>query len=180
MRAVEQLTELLAKSEQMVSFSGAGISTQSGIPDYRGPQGVWKTRQPVYFDEFMASEEKRVEYWDFKLESFEQFRAAKPNAAHAAIVELEKRGKVVAIVTQNIDGLHQAAGSRRVLELHGDCRRLRCAACGAAWQPTGDGLFRRGGGDGSSWAAARVRPGRGPRARQARAPAPPRARARGR
>ena len=135
MSEIEQLTELLRASERMLIFTGAGISTQSGIPDYRGPQGVWKTRQPVYFDEFLASEEKRVEYWDFKLESFAQFRAARPNAAHAAIVDLEERAKVEAIVTQNIDGLHQDSGSRNVIEMHGTDRWVDCLDCHERYDP---------------------------------------------
>jgi NAD-dependent deacetylase len=135
MNQIEELARLLRDSRRMLIFTGAGISTQSGIPDYRGPQGVWKTRQPVYFDEFLGSEEKRVEYWDFKLESFEQFQAARPNAAHAAIADLEARGKVEAVVTQNIDGLHQDAGSKNVIEMHGTDRFVDCLSCFKRYQP---------------------------------------------
>src|SRR5438128_7755796 len=105
------LTRLLGRAQRMLVFTGAGISTGSGIPDFRGPQGVWKRRQPVYYDEFLASEAKRVEYWDYKAEGHEAFASAAPNAAHRAIVALERLDRVEAIVTQNIDGLHQAAGS---------------------------------------------------------------------
>ena len=112
-------------------FSGAGISTGSGIPDFRGPNGVWKKRAPVYYDEFLASEEKRVEYWDYKLEAWEQFSAARPNATHAAVVELEQQARLLSVVTQNIDGLHQAAGSNpeRVIEVHGTNRFVECVKC---------------------------------------------------
>jgi NAD-dependent deacetylase len=130
MDQIDELARLLRSSECMLIFTGAGISTESGIPDYRGPQGVWKTRQPVYFHEFLASEEKRIEYWEFKLESWEQFRAAQPNAAHAAIAHLEARGQVEAVVTQNIDGLHQEAGCKNVIEMHGTDRAVSCLECG--------------------------------------------------
>src|SRR5215475_1451368 len=105
------LIDLLKKAEKILVFTGAGISTGSGIPDFRGPQGVWKTRQPVYFNEFLASEEKRVEYWQYKCEYYDLFMTARPNATHEAIAQLERLGRVQAVVTQNIDGLHQLAGS---------------------------------------------------------------------
>jgi NAD-dependent deacetylase len=136
MTQIDELTRLLRASEGMLIFTGAGISTQSGIPDYRGPQGVWKTRQPVYFNEFLADEDKRIEYWEFKLESWEQFRAARPNATHAAIADLEARGRVQAVVTQNIDGLHQEAGSKNVIEMHGTDRLVSCLECHARYETT--------------------------------------------
>src|SRR5438046_5309822 len=107
----DRLVDFLRASRKALIFTGAGISTGSGIPDFRGPQGVWKRRQPVYYEDFLASETKRVAYWDYKAEGWPGFRAARPNAAHAAIAELERMGRVEAVVTQNIDGLHQAAGS---------------------------------------------------------------------
>ena len=125
------LVELLRASRRLLVFTGAGISTGSGIPDFRGPQGVWKRRSPVYFQDFMASEAARVEHWDYKLESWEAFRDARPNAAHRALVEPAPD----AIVTQNIDGLHQEAGSRSVVELHGTNRRIECTSCGARSEP---------------------------------------------
>ena len=132
-----ELRELIGRARRILVFSGAGLSTGSGIPDFRGPGGVWSRRQPVYFDEFLASEEKRVEYWDYKVEGWTQFRDAQPNAAHLALAELERRGVVDAIVTQNIDGLHQAAGSSeaRVIELHGTNRWVECVTCGARTEP---------------------------------------------
>src|SRR5437867_12119368 len=104
---VNALSDYLRASRRMMIFTGAGIPTGSGIPDFRGPQGVWKRRQPVYFDEFLASDEKRVEYWDYKLEAWTDFAAAQPNATHRAVFELERLGRLFAVVTQNIDGLHQ-------------------------------------------------------------------------
>ena len=112
-------------------FTGAGISTGSGIPDFRGPQGVWTRRQPVYFNDFLASEAARIEHWDYKLEGWDGFRNARPNAVHHAIVALENAGKVLAVVTQNIDGLHALAGTapERLVELHGTNLLIECVSC---------------------------------------------------
>jgi NAD-dependent deacetylase len=114
----------------MMIFTGAGISTGSGIPDFRGPQGVWTRRRPVYFQDFMTSEAARIEHWDYKLEGWDGFRTAQPNAVHRAIVALEKAGKVIAVVTQNIDGLHALAGtsSERLVELHGTNLLVECVS----------------------------------------------------
>src|SRR5436190_24149063 len=97
------LPELLGRAHRILVFTGAGISTGSGIPDFRGPGGVWSRRQPVYFQEFMSSRAKRVEYWEFKAESHAGFADAKPNATHHALADLEKMGRLSALVTQNID-----------------------------------------------------------------------------
>ena len=111
----DKLIDHLRRGEKILIFTGAGISTGSGIPDFRGPQGIWKQRQPVYYQDFMTSETARIEYWDYKLEGWEGFRDAQPNAVHDAIARLEQAGKVCMVVTQNIDGLHQIAGSGQVL-----------------------------------------------------------------
>ncbi len=132
---METLESLLEASQSPLFFTGAGISTGSGIPDFRGPDGVWKRRKPVYFQDFLASEEARIEHWDYKLEGFEQFRDAKPNDAHRALAELEQIGKMHALVTQNIDGLHQDAGSTGVIELHGTNREIECVKCGERTEP---------------------------------------------
>jgi NAD-dependent deacetylase len=132
---IEPLAEALAGARRILAFTGAGISTGSGIPDFRGPGGVWSRRQPVYFQEFMASEAKRVEYWDYKAESHARFADAKPNATHRALADLEHQGLLGALVTQNIDGLHQAAGSRGVIELHGTNREVECVVCGERTPP---------------------------------------------
>src|SRR2546421_12227088 len=108
---MDKLANFLRASEKMLIFTGAGISTGSGIPDFRGPEGVWKRRQPVYYHDFMRSEAARVEHWDYKLEGWEAFRNARPNATHDAIVRLERAGKLRMVVTQNIDGLHALAGT---------------------------------------------------------------------
>jgi NAD-dependent deacetylase len=132
-----KLVELLRASTRMLVFTGAGISTGSGIPDFRGPEGVWKRRQPVYYQDFMRSEAARIEHWDFKLEGWPGFREAQPNAAHRAIVRLEQAGKVLAVVTQNIDGLHARAGTApaRLVELHGTNLRVECQSCGKLSEP---------------------------------------------
>src|SRR6058998_2816819 len=98
------LVDYLRASHRILIFTGAGISTGSGIPDFRGPQGVWTRRQPVYFQDFMSSEAARIEHWDYKLEGRDAFRSARPNAVHHAIVRLERAGKLRATITQNIDG----------------------------------------------------------------------------
>ena len=112
-------------------FTGAGISTESGISDYRSKGGLWQRFQPVTIQEFVASHEKRVEYWQTKMELYESLKTAQPNAGHKAIVQLEKLGKLKGIITQNIDGLHQMAGSSSpmILELHGTNRKTICLGC---------------------------------------------------
>ena len=131
------LADYLCNANRALIFTGAGISTGSGIPDFRGPQGVWTRRRPVYFDEFMTSEAARVEHWDYKLEGFEQFGNARPNAVHNAIVRLERAGKVRGVVTQNIDGLHSLAGTSAELlvELHGTNALVECQTCGWRGDP---------------------------------------------
>jgi NAD-dependent deacetylase len=125
------LTDYLRSANRILIFTGAGISTASGIPDFRGPGGVWSRRQPVYYDDFMSSEAARIEHWDYKLEAWPAFRAARPNAVHHAIVKLENAQKVAAVVTQNIDGLHALAGTdpERLVELHGTNLLVECQTC---------------------------------------------------
>src|SRR5438094_10352790 len=103
MPAPSPLVSYLKTAQRTLIFTGAGSSTGSGIPDFRGPQGVWKRRQPVYYHDFMRSEAARIEHWDYKLEGWEAFRDAKPNATHEAIAALERAAKILAVVTQNID-----------------------------------------------------------------------------
>jgi NAD-dependent deacetylase len=133
----QRLVEWLRRSQHLLVFCGAGVSTASGIPDFRGPQGVWTRRRPVYYDEFLASEEARVEYWDFKLETWEIYQAAQPNAVHCAIAALERAGKVAAVVTQNVDGLHRRAGTSPdlLVELHGTDLIVECQSCYATSDP---------------------------------------------
>src|SRR5438045_5502730 len=131
------LVTTLRSARRALIFTGAGISTGSGIPDFRGPQGVWKRRQPVYFQDFLTSEAARIEHWDYKLEGWDGFRNAQPNAVHQAIVALEKAGKVLMVVTQNIDGLHSLAGTSpaRLVELHGTNLLVECVNCKARSDP---------------------------------------------
>ena len=125
------LFEYLRVAQQIMVFTGAGISTASGIPDFRGPQGVWTRRKPVYYQDFMASEEARVEHWADKLEGWRAMAAARPNAVHHAIVKLEKAEKIGSVVTQNIDGLHSLAGTHPdlLVELHGTNLLVECQSC---------------------------------------------------
>jgi NAD-dependent deacetylase len=131
------LTELLASSRRILIFTGAGISTESGIPDFRGPHGVWKTHQPVMYADFMSSPRQRIAYWQYKCDGYTQFRDAKPNPTHHAVAELERAGKLEAVVTQNIDGLHVRGGNTPaiVVELHGSNREVECQSCGARSDP---------------------------------------------
>lgn len=117
-------------ASRVLVFTGAGISTESGIPDFRGPNGVWKTRDPLRYtiQNYVADAEVRRESWQNRLAS--PVDAAQPNDAHRAVVALESTGRVSAVVTQNIDGLHQLAGSRDVIELHGTTREAACLSCG--------------------------------------------------
>ncbi len=124
----------IADSQTAVAFTGAGISTESGIPDFRSPGGIWSKYQPIYFDEFLASAEARHEYWRRKVEGYGDFARAKPNAGHLALARWESIGRLAGVITQNIDGLHHAAGSRQVLELHGTDREVECLDCHARYQ----------------------------------------------
>jgi NAD-dependent deacetylase len=125
------LAQYLRASRRILVFTGAGISTGSGIADFRGPQGVWTRRQPVYYEDFMTSEAARIEHWDYKLEAWESFRKAQPNDVHRAIVRLEQAEKLRMVVTQNIDGLHSLAGTsgERLVELHGTNSLVECQSC---------------------------------------------------
>lgn len=126
---VHELSTLIAKAEAILIVTGAGVSTETGIPDFRGPQGVWNTQKPVMYQDFIANEEDRVRYWHQKVLAAETIEVAKPGAVHVACVELEMAGKLEAIVTQNIDGLHTIAGSKSVVEVHGTGREAVCLDC---------------------------------------------------
>ena len=125
------LVDMLAASERAVVFTGAGISTESGIPDFRSPGGLWTQNKPIYFQDFMASEETRIEAWRRKFAMDQAFSKARPNAGHMAIARLVQAGKVSAVITQNIDNLHQDSGvpADRVIELHGNTTYAKCLAC---------------------------------------------------
>jgi NAD-dependent protein deacetylase/lipoamidase len=128
--AVEEARRRLRASRRPVAFTGAGVSTASGIPDFRSPGGVWARYRPVTFQEFLASEEARRRYWEYKKETYADIARSRPNAAHLALARLEAEGRLLGVITQNIDGLHQEAGSRTVIELHGTNRRVECLSCG--------------------------------------------------
>lgn len=125
--------KLVRAASRGVVFTGAGISTESGIPDFRGPQGVWKTETPVYYPDFMADRAARVRAWERGVRMFHRCASARPNDGHLVIAELERRGHIVAVVTRNIDGIHRDAGSVNVIELHGTNRYAACQHCGKEW-----------------------------------------------
>ena len=124
---------LMRAAQRGVAFTGAGISTESGIPDYRGPQGVWNTETPVYYQDFMASREARVRAWQRGVRMFHRCGAARPNDGHLTLAELERRGHITSVITQNIDGLHRDAGSQNLIELHGTNRFAACQHCWKEW-----------------------------------------------
>jgi NAD-dependent deacetylase len=131
--AIETVARLLGEARSALVLTGAGISTESGIPDFRSPDGVWSKYRTVYFDEFLASAEARHEYWRQKCEMHTDFAAAQPNAGHHVLARWETAGRIRGVITQNIDGLHQLAGSRSVLELHGTARQAACLDCQARY-----------------------------------------------
>jgi NAD-dependent SIR2 family protein deacetylase len=122
----------LLRGRRAVVLAGAGCSTESGIPDYRGPEASMRVRKPMQYQEFVRSEAGRARYWARSSVGWTRVAAARPNAAHRALAALEEGGAVRGIITQNVDGLHHAAGSRRVVELHGSLASVRCMACGRA------------------------------------------------
>ena len=128
---VLRLAEMLAQSQRTVVFTGAGVSTESGIPDFRSPDGIWRKMQPIDFEDFMRSEEMRRESWRRKIAIDQDLEGAEPNRGHCAIAELVKRGDCAAVITQNIDGLHQKSGvpEECIIELHGNSTYAKCLQC---------------------------------------------------
>lgn len=124
------IAALVAGAECAVAFTGAGISTESGIPDFRSPGGVWATNQPVMYQDFLSDPAARYEYWRQKSLTHHEFVASDPNAGHKVLARWEQVGLLRAVITQNIDGLHQEAGSQSVQELHGTAREIACLDCG--------------------------------------------------
>ena len=133
---IDKLARLIEKARRAVVFTGAGISTESGIPDFRSPGGIWTRMAPIDFSDFLASEEARVETWRRRFAMEEMFRAASPNRGHHAVAELVRRGVAAAVITQNIDGLHQASGvpAERVIELHGNTTYAHCLDCARRYE----------------------------------------------
>lgn len=129
---MDEFRRLLDDSTRVVVFTGAGISTESGIPDFRSPGGVWTRYSPIQYQDFISSEEARVESWRRKFDDSYGFEGAEPNRGHRAVEKLVRDGKVSAVITQNTDGLHQESGipDERVIELHGNSTYAACLDCG--------------------------------------------------
>ncbi len=129
---IGELRTLIDRSSHSIAFTGAGISTESGIPDFRSPGGIWSRTTPIYFDEFMRSEEARRETWRRKLEIDRDIEGAEPNRGHRALAKMMRTGRLVSIITQNIDGLHQESGvpETQIIELHGNGTYATCLSCG--------------------------------------------------
>ena len=122
---------LISKSKRPVFFTGAGISTNSGIPDFRGPKGIWKTSQPIYFQDFITSKEKRIESWERKFSNELNINKAKPNRGHQKIAEIMQIKDLSHLITQNVDNLHQESGidDEQITELHGNATYAKCLDC---------------------------------------------------
>jgi len=137
MQALDTLATVIREREPLIAFTGAGISTESGIPDYRGPSGLWTTGSatPFTYDEFMSSVDHQLDWWRALPERMAQHVERFPNAGHRALVRMEQAGILAATITQNIDGLHQDAGASddHVIELHGNTRTIRCTSCGRVY-----------------------------------------------
>lgn len=131
MSEIQQVAVWLGAAQHAVAFTGAGISTESGIPDFRSPGGIWSKSQPVLYDQFVRSAAARHEYWRQKSIAHRDFASSSPNVGHRVLAGWESSGRIDAVLTQNIDGLHQMAGSRRVVEIHGTARRVACLSCKA-------------------------------------------------
>jgi NAD-dependent deacetylase len=134
--ASRQLQDMVRESRRAVAFTGAGISTESGIPDFRSPGGLWTKNRPIEFSDFLASKEMRDEAWRRKFAMEDSFRAAKPGRGHRALARLLQDGKLSAVITQNIDNLHQVSGipAGRVVELHGNGSYATCLDCGTRYE----------------------------------------------
>jgi NAD-dependent deacetylase len=145
---ISQIADKLREGGKNIFFTGAGISTESGIPDYRSQGGIWDKFRPVYFDEFMGSRDAREEYWRRWRELYRGIQQARPNLGHTSIARLDQLGLVQAVITQNVDGLHQLSGlaDEKVIELHGNTRRIRCLKCRKV-TPTADIEKRLSSGD---------------------------------
>ncbi len=131
--ALERLEELIATSKRVTVLSGAGCSTESGIPDYRSPGSAWLRHKPVQYGEFIRNEERRRRYWARSFVGWRRFASAVPNEAHRSIARLERSDRMVGLVTQNVDELHSRAGSANVIELHGSNHRVICLDCQTTW-----------------------------------------------
>ena len=134
--SIQDLKALLSDSRRIVIFTGAGISTESGIPDFRSPNGIWSKKVPIQFDEFVSSEQARREDWRRRFVMNEEFAKAVPNDGHRAIAKLAEQGKVSCVITQNIDGMHQKSGlsDEQIIEIHGNSTYGSCLTCEANYE----------------------------------------------
>jgi len=134
--AIRGLRQLIEQSAVVVPFTGAGISTECGIPDFRSPGGIWTKMRPIEFGDFLASQEMRDESWRRRFAMEDQFGGAKPGRGHRALASLYRTGKIPAVITQNIDNLHQASGftADHVVELHGNTTYANCLDCGKRYE----------------------------------------------
>ena len=132
------LQRLIEQSRKLVFFTGAGISTKSGIPDFRGPKGVWKTATPIYFQDFISSKEKRIESWERKFSNELSIDSAKPNIGHFKLAEIMNSKEEAHLITQNVDNLHQDSGidDSRITELHGNATYAKCLDCSKKYELT--------------------------------------------
>jgi len=132
----QELSQYIKEAKNIVIFTGAGISTESGIPDFRGPQGVWKTNKPIYFQDFIGSEEVRKESWKRKFSGQDIIKKAKPNIGHLAVAEIINEHESAYLITQNVDNLHQDAGvpDDKITEIHGNASYASCLDCGIRYE----------------------------------------------
>jgi len=132
----QELSQYINEAENIVIFTGAGISTESGIPDFRGPQGVWKTNTPIYFQDFIGSEEVRKDSWKRKFSSQDIIKKANPNIGHLAVADIINKHENAYLITQNVDNLHQDAGvpDEKITEIHGNASYASCLDCGIRYE----------------------------------------------
>jgi len=137
MISLEEFASRLRGCRKTVFFTGAGISTESGVPDFRSPGGVWTKYQPVYFQDFVVSEPARIQHWRLKKATYELYKTVKPNIGHFVIRDFERRGQLLGLITQNIDGLHKIAGvsDEKLVEIHGTDRLVTCLSCAKRFEP---------------------------------------------
>jgi NAD-dependent deacetylase len=137
MMTLEEFAAAIRQSREIVVFTGAGISTESGIPDFRSPGGIWSRYRPVTFQDFISSEKSRMEAWKRRLETYQVDKDAQPNIGHYFVQSLNEKGKLIGLITQNVDGLHSQSGmpEDKIVELHGSNRIIRCLECSKSYDP---------------------------------------------
>ena len=137
MMVLSDFAEKIRHSDAIVVFTGAGISTESGIPDFRSPGGIWTRYRPITYQEYLDSETARIEAWKRRLDGWEQYKNAKPNIGHYFVHSLDAKEKLIGLITQNVDGLHSVAGlpDERIVELHGSNRKIICLKCERTYDP---------------------------------------------